>query len=104
MIYLLDDDQHNAIINTYSCNFLFEDLYNSKILYINNEYDIRIDINKLDIFDFVCFHNSFPNEKTKFIDRLKISHETSHKFFLICFSSDSSFFNTYNENRAIKVG
>ena len=102
MIYILDDDQQNAIINLYKCNFVFDSL-NSNLSYFKNETDILIDIEKFGNHDFVCFHNSFPEKNTNIIVNLKNRHDSNPNFFLICFSGHSSFFNASNENKYIKI-
>ena len=103
MLYLLDEDSQNAIIEFYNCGFIFDKAYQSKVMFFKNEEAISFNMDTLNNSDFVCYHNSFPNEKTKILDRLRFKHESEPNFYLVSFSGDSSFFNIYNENHFVKI-
>jgi len=103
MLYLLDDDKFDAIINTYSCNFINDELYESKIKYFKNENEIDIDVNILTKEDIICYHNSFPNEITNFIQKMRFKHELNPVYTIVCFSGDSKFLNHSSGNNLIEL-
>ncbi len=101
MLYILDDDQFNSIRSSYNCDFVLKP--SNKICYYKNEDQIDFDISDLRENDFVCFHNSFPCDKTLITNRLMEINETSSSFTLICFSAAAEFYNLIVEKKFIKI-
>jgi len=98
MIYLLDDDQYSLIRDKYSCDFIFSNDYKERISFFKYELEFKIEFNQITKDDFVCYHNSFPNEETRVVDKLLFHHERNPRFKLVCFSNDSSF-NTLSQSK-----
>lgn len=103
MLYLFDDDKYDAIKKTYNCSFIFEDLYRMKVRYFRNEDEIDIHFNHLTKDDIVCYHNSFPDDRLKFIQNLLDKNESNPLFVVICFSGDSSFLNHSISTNYLKI-
>ena len=103
MLYLLDEDHYNAITKTYKCDFIFEEKYRQLIQYYKREKDIDFEYKALLKNDIVCFHNSFPNAKSKIISNIKFYNEERKAFTSISFSLDSSFYQTRIEEHEIRI-
>jgi hypothetical protein len=101
MLYILDDDKFDAIDTIYNCSFI----YNSPdiIRYYKNEGQIDFKIENLSKTDIVCYHNSFPCDKTFITNRLLNANEVEPKFTLICFSAATEFYNLVDDKVLIKI-
>jgi hypothetical protein len=101
MLYVLDDDQFNLI----SKESIYAFILNSgqSIRYYRNEDQIDFKIDELSIGDFVCYHNSFPCDKTLLTNRLVEANESTNTFTLVCFSAASEFLNLLVEDKFIKI-
>ena len=62
MLYILDDDQFNAISTSYSCGFVMQSP--DKIRYYKSEEQMDFKIEDLKEKDIVCYHNSFNCDKS----------------------------------------
>lgn len=103
MLYIFDDDQHNAISKVYQCDFLLNDNCSDFFKYYKSEKDIDISIEMIEPGDVLCFHNSFPCDKTYFMQLAQNKNEESKNFTFICFSGDSSFYNLFTEDSYVKI-
>ncbi len=103
MLYLLDEDNFDAILKTYKCDFIFEEAYMKLLKYYKREDDINFKPESILKTDVVCFHNSFPNEATKIISKIKFYNEGHKAFTAISFSLDSSFYQTRIEEHEVKI-
>lgn len=103
MLYLLDEDNYDAITKTYKCDFIFEEAYRKLIKYYKREDDIDFEFGSILNTDVVCFHNSFPNEETKIISNMKFYNEEHKAFTAISFSLDSSFYQTRIEKHEVRI-
>lgn len=103
MLYLLDEDHYNAITKTYKCDFIFEEKYRHLIRYYKREEDINFKPEALLKNDVVCFHNSFPNDKTQIISSLKFYNEEHQAYTSIAFSLDSSFYQTKIDKHELRI-
>ena len=101
MLYILDDDQFNAISTSYSCGFVMQSP--DTIRYYKNEEQIDFKIEDLTEKDIVCYHNSFPCDKTLITSRLVSKNEKESKFKLICFSAATEFYNLEVDKGLIKI-
>ena len=101
MLYVLDDDQFNLI----SKESIYAFILNSgqSIRYYRNEDQIDFTIDELSIGDFVCYHNSFPCDKTLLTNRLVEANESMNTFTLVCFSAAAEFLNLLVEDKFIKI-
>lgn len=103
MLYLLDDDKFDAVIKTYKCEFIFDEIYKNKLRYFKSEDDIDFQPESLTSKDVICFHNSFPSNKTAIIERIKFFNEENKAFQIICFSLDGSFYQTKQDESELRI-
>jgi len=103
MLYLLDEDKFSAIIKRYDCAYIFDEEYAELIRHYKDESEIDFKLENLSVDDIVCFHNSFPNEKNNIINRINFFSEEKKTFKTICFSLDSSFYQTIKEDHGVKI-
>lgn len=103
MLYIFDDDQHNAIAKVYNCDFLHKKDQQSSFRYYRSENEIDITVEMIQPNDIVCFHNSFPCDKTFFMQLAQNKNEEFKNFTFICFSGDSSFYNLFTEEGFVKI-
>lgn len=103
MLYLLDEDNYNAITKTYKCDFIFEEKYQHLVRYYKQEENIDFEPEALLRNDVVCFHDSFPNKKSQIISNIKFYNEEHKAFTAISFSLDSSFYQTRIEEHEVRI-
>jgi hypothetical protein len=101
MLFILDDDQFNSISTSYKCDFIFRSP--DTIRYYRSEDQIDFSIEELKKEDFVCYHNSFPCDKTLITNRLLQANEKGQSFTLICFSAAAEFYNLVVDKNFIKI-
>ena len=101
MLYILDDDQFNFISTVSNYAFILNS--EKSIRYFKNEDQIDFKIDALRIGDFVCYHNSFPCDKTLITNRLVEANESTNTFTLVCFSAAAEFLNLSVEEKFIKI-
>ena len=101
MLYILDDDQFDFISTASKYAFILNSEHFIRYYKYENQIDFRID--ELSDKDFVCYHNSFPCNKTLFTNRLAEFNEINKNFTLVCFSAAAEFHNLIVEEKFIKI-